>query len=129
MRANLNYRLGCLAMGMLWAVQATAQVGELIILKETGPRDKRVNMVIIGDGYTAGEKEKFKTHMQTVANAVVKDYPLWDYTDYFNIYGIFVASNESGADIGSQGIMKDTYFGAAYSPSLARLLTINNTKG
>lgn len=135
MRANPSLPIRFLALSLLCApcillpMRAIAQTGELIILKETGPRDQRVNMVIIGDGYTASDKEKFKSHMQTVADAVVKDYPLWDYTDYFNIYGIFVPSKEAGADQGAQGIYKDTYFGAAYDPTIQRLLVIDNAKG
>jgi hypothetical protein len=112
----------------LFTRPSQAQDGELIVLKETGPRDKRVNMVILGDGYTAAEKDKFKTHMQSVSDAITKDYPLWDYSDYFNIYGIFVASNQSGADQAAKGIYKDTYFGAAYDPNLDSLLTIDDAK-
>lgn len=112
-----------LSAGGLWA-----QTGELIVVKETGPRDKRVNMVIIGDGYTTADKAKFKSQMQTIADAVVKDVPLWDYTDYFNIYGIFVASNQTGADNSAPGVVRDTYFGANYVNG-SRLLIIDNSKG
>ncbi len=116
--------LACACLGGM-AARVQAQTPELMVIKETGPRDKRVNIVILGDGYIASEKSKFLTHMKTVADAVVKDLPLTDYADYFNIYGIFVASNQSGADDPSQGITRDTYFGASYS---GRLLTITNSK-
>ncbi len=109
------------------AAGATAQVTqELIKIQETGPRDKRVNMVIIGDGYTALEKAKFQSHLQMIADAVLKAPPLTAYASYFNIYAIFVPSNQSGADDPSRGITRDTYFGAHYS---GRLLTINDRTG
>lgn len=112
------------AMGVL-ASLGTAQTPEFMVVRESGPRDKRVNIVILGDGYIAAEKSKFLTHLKTVADVVVRDLPLTEYADYFNIYGIFVASNQSGADDPSQGIQRDTYFNASYS---GRLLTVNGSK-
>ena len=103
----------------------TAQTPEFMVVRESGPRDKRVNIVIVGDGYTASEKPKFLAHLKTVADVVVQDEPLTEYADYFNIYGIFVASRQSGADDPSQGVQRDTYFDASYS---GRLLTITVSK-
>ena len=111
----------------LLAAALFAQQPELIIIKETGPRSRRVNVAVLCDGYTAQEKDKCVGDMKFFSNAVVsKDPPLQLYAEYFNIYGIFAASKESGAD--QNGVMKDTYFDAAYSPTLARLLTISTTK-
>jgi hypothetical protein len=115
------------ATALLLPALAPAQTGELLVIKETGPRDKRVNMVITGDGYTAADKEKFKTHLQTVVDAILKDAPLWDYADYFNVYAIFVASNQTGADNPSTGTVRDTYFGANYVNG-SRLLVIDDRK-
>jgi hypothetical protein len=106
-----------------------AGVGELITLRETGPRARRVNVAVVGDGYTASQKALFQQHLQTFANAVVsQDPPFMHYRDYFNIYGIFVASNESGADNPSQGITRDTYFDARYDATITRLLVISTSK-
>lgn len=115
------------ALALACAAQLPAQVvPELIKFMETGPRDKRVNMVIIGDGYTALDKAKFQSHLKLVADAVLKAPPLTAYEKYFNVYGIWVPSNQAGADDASRGITRDTYFGARYS---GRLLTVNNTTG
>jgi hypothetical protein len=113
------------ASALFSAAPLFAQTPEFMVVKETGPRDKRINIAILGDGYVASERTRFLTHLKTVADAVVKDLPLTGYADYFNIYGIFVASNQSGADNPAQGISRDTHFGASYS---GRLLTVNNGK-
>lgn len=110
------------------ARDARAQ-GELVVIQETGPRDKRVNMVLIGDGYTAAEKSKFLDHARLFSKGVVEDPPLTGYGKYYNVYAIFVASNQSGADIPTRGISRDTYFGANYDASLGRLLVIDFQKG
>lgn len=106
-----------------------AQTGELVVIQETGPRDKRVNLVIIGDGYRAAEKNLFLDHARVFAKGVVEDPPLAGYKDYFNVYAIFVASVESGADIPGQNITRNTHFNAHYDASLGRLLVIDNAKG
>lgn len=131
-RTGIRMRLAALRLtaAALAAMGASASPGpaqtpEFMVVRESGPRDKRVNIVILGDGYTAAEKPRFLTHLKTVANVVIQDLPLTEYADYFNIYGIFVASNQSGADDPSQGIQRDTYFGASYS---GRLLTIDGSK-
>jgi hypothetical protein len=126
-RATL--RRGYLALALGAALSARAQVGELLVIQETGPRDKRVNMVLIGDGYTAAEKSKFIEHARVFSKGVVEDPPLTGYARYFNVYAIFVASNQSGADIPTQGISRDTYFNANYDASLGRLLVIDFAKG
>ncbi len=133
MRASLktsgfSIALASLLLGLRVQAQTT-KVGELIVLQETGPRDKRVNIVVVGDGYTVADKDKFKADIQVVANGVIRDLPLTEYAGYFNVYGIFVASNQTGADNPNQGISRDTYFGATYgSGGLERLLTMNDTK-
>lgn len=124
----MTFRLEAAA--MLWlAASLGAQSGELLIVKETGPRDKRVNLVIIGDGYVASEKALFLSHVRTFSDAVVKDAPLAGYANYFNIYAIFVASRQSGADNPSQGVFRDTYLDAGYDAALGRLLVIDFSKG
>jgi hypothetical protein len=127
LRASISAFSFAILTGLAVALAAplSAQTPEFVVVKETGPRDKRINIVILGDGYVASEKTKFLTHLKTVADAVVKDLPLTGYSEYFNIYGIFVASNQSGADNPAQGITRDTYFGASYS---GRLLTVNTGK-
>ena len=34
-----------------------SQVFETVPIMENGPRDKRINMVVLGDGFTAAEQE------------------------------------------------------------------------
>jgi hypothetical protein len=113
-----------IAMGM--AAEVRAQTQEFVVVRETGPRDKRVNIVILGDGYLASEKSRFLSHLKLVADGVIQDEPLKEYADYFNVYGIFVPSAQSGADIPAEGVYRNTYFGASYS---GRLLVTDNTKG
>lgn len=120
----------CLVLAtLLLARFAEAQIGELMVIQETGPRDKRVNMVFIGDGYTAAEKSTFLEHARLFSKGVVEDLPLTGYAKYFNVYAIFVPSAQSGADIPTLRLERDTYFDARYDSTLGRLLVIDFAKG
>lgn len=104
---------------------------ELIKFKENGARDKRINVVIVGDGYLSSQKAYFENHIQDVYDAIVSDPVLSRYANYHNFYGVFRASNQEGADNddGCNGTIKDTYYESKYCTSnVDRLLTANTTK-
>src|SRR3990172_4657484 len=67
-------------------------------LLNNGPTDKRLNIVIFGDGYTSAEESNFNSDAVNMMNYMLGASPLSVYTTYFNAFSIFVASNESGAD-------------------------------
>lgn len=76
----------------------SAQVFDVEIIKESGDKDKRINLVFMGDGYTAAELDKFITDATSFTNSLFTQSPFDSYIDYFNVYAIKVISNESGTD-------------------------------
>lgn len=102
----------------------------LLALTETGTRSARLNIVMLSEGYTASELSsgKFRTDATTISNALLTTEPFKSYRPFFNVYGIAIASNESGADQGSLGTTRDTYFNATFNTGgVDRLLTIDST--
>ncbi len=102
-------------------------------LVETGPADNRVNIVFLGDGYTAGQLDTLYTqHIDTVLSHMFDDGedPFPRYENFFNVYRVDVTSNESGADVPPEGIFRDTALDASYNwdggPS--RLLYVDQAK-
>ena len=115
-------------LALVFAQFATAQ--SLVTITETGVRSARLNLVMLSEGYTAAElsANKFKNDATTISNALLNTEPFKSYRPFFNVYGISVASVQSGADGGSQGTSRNTYFNAFfYSPPLDRLLVIDST--
>lgn len=114
-------------------------IGSLIKIQENGPRSNRVNVVIVGDGYTSSDSAKFITDLGKFKTAMLSDPTLNRYASYHNFYGVFVASNQSGADAdniktdancsdGTAKSNKDTYFGSYYCASnIQRLLVANSS--
>ena len=100
---------------------------------DNGDPSNRINIVIIGDGYTESElASKFRSD----ANILV-DYlftsgkisePFNAYSDYFNVYSIDIVSAQSGADRPLDGITVDTALNASFSwgGGPERLLSIDS---
>lgn len=73
-----------------------SQVFETTAIIENGPRDKRINMVVLGDGFTASQQTDFITKATTLVNYVFSKAPYAQYKNYFNVYAVKVISAESG---------------------------------
>lgn len=73
-----------------------AQLFDLIPLLENGTKDKRINLVILGDGYTAADQSTFLADATFVSDYLMNKEPYSNYKNYFNVYALKVISLESG---------------------------------
>lgn len=73
-----------------------SQVFETVPILENGPRDKRINMVILGDGFTAGQQADFVADASNLVDYLFNKSPFNQYKNYFNVYAVKVISAESG---------------------------------
>ncbi len=69
---------------------------EMRALVEQGPTSNRINLTIVGDGYTASEKEKFFGDAQRITNDLFEGDTFHSYLPLFNVYAVFVPSRDSG---------------------------------
>lgn len=63
-----------------------------------GPSSNRLDVVVLGDGYTAAQQQDFVRDAAAVADDVFGVRPFKDYRDFVNVVGVFVPSAQSGAD-------------------------------
>jgi hypothetical protein len=77
------------------------------VIKNDDP-DEAVDIVIIPDGYTKDEMDKFKKDCEKVAAYLFNASPYKENKDKFNIWGIEAPSKESGTDIPGENIWKNT---------------------
>jgi len=63
-----------------------------------GPTGNRVDIVIVGDGYTSSQLTTYATHARNVANNIFNEAPLSTYAGLFNIHRVDVTSPQSGVD-------------------------------
>tara|TARA_R110002049_G_scaffold206269_1_gene376777 strand:+ start:20540 stop:21952 length:1413 start_codon:yes stop_codon:yes gene_type:complete len=111
-------------LSLLLNLCASAQIFDVETIENTGDDDKRINLVILSEGYQVGELDKFITDATNFTNAMFSQSPFLEYADYFNIYAIKVPSNQSGADHPATAIdtnetgitptFVDTYFNATF---------------
>lgn len=83
---------------LLLANVAMAQVFPVVPLKESGALDKRVNIAMLPDGFTASELGTFELVADTVVKNMFLQTPFKEYTSFFNVHCLRVPSAQSGAD-------------------------------
>ena len=91
-----------------------------------GPPENRIDLVFIGDGYTAAELDLYAAHVENAVAGLFSQQPLAAYAGYFNVHRVDVISNESGVDEPGSGIYRDTALDMAFDcGGIDRLLCIN----
>jgi hypothetical protein len=86
-------------------------------LRSSGPSSNRIDLVIVGDGYTLEElTTTYDDHADRLATQIFErrggsmdlTQPFRQYADYFNVHRIHLASSESGIDDPETGAAVDT---------------------
>ncbi|MEJ3744461.1 M64 family metallopeptidase [Actinomycetes bacterium KLBMP 9797] len=77
---------------------AAPEVGSatLVPIQVTGPASERLNLVLLGDGYTAADQDTFRSDVERHLNVQWSIEPFRGYRNYFNVYAIEIVSGESG---------------------------------
>ena len=96
-----------------------------------GDPSNRIDLVILGDGYTADELEKFATDATRLRKDIFDEEPFREYKRYFNVWRVDVASIESGSDHPERDppVAKDTAFDSTYNcADIRRLICVDLSK-
>src|SRR6201991_2402685 len=107
----------------------------VVPLQVTGPPANRFDLVIVGDGYTADEQDKFMSQVDKQLNVMWSIEPYKTYRNYINVYAVKVISGDSGisCDPNLTSPRKTTPLSAAFwggcsASSVQRLISVNNTR-
>lgn len=92
--------------------------------------DNRVDLVLVGDGYTAGEMGLWAQHAANIESQFFQYEPFIAYEPYFRVTRVDVISNESGVDNDPVvGVNRDTALDMQYwCGGTERLLCVNTIK-
>ena len=107
---------------------------ELVYGNADLPDEDAFVLLIFGDGFTAGEQDKFFAESRTTAEYVMNTSPYDEFKDVFKIYAMGVISNESGARADNANNQeqanadtRDTYFGTSFwTGGMQRLLSVGS---
>src|ERR1041384_8326286 len=103
---------------------ALAEPVETII--NNGNAANRVDIAILGDGYTAAEQQKYKDDVQNVMTRFFNENPFNEYRNFFNVHRIDVISSQSGADHPERSVFVNTALDATYNcAGIQRLICVN----
>ena len=97
--------------------------------RDNGDSANRVDITIVGDGYTQAELAKYAADVENAVTGFFEEPPFDEYRSYFNVHRVDVTSAESGADHPERGEFRDTAFDATYNCNgIQRLVCVDVSK-
>jgi IgA Peptidase M64/Peptidase M64 N-terminus len=107
---------------------APPSAGELIALQRKGDPGQKVDLLILGDGYTAKERGKFEKDARRLVETLFTYSPFKERRDDFNVWGLCPPAAESGISRPSTGVHHRSPLGASYDAFGAEryILTFDN---
>jgi len=88
--------------------------GLLLELQRMGEPAKKVDLLVLGDGYTAAERGKFEKDARRFIEVLFAASPFREHRADFNVWGLCPAAEESGVSRPSSGIYRRSPLGASY---------------
>jgi hypothetical protein len=107
---------------------AAPPAGPVITIHEAGDPADKLDLLILGDGYTAAERGKFERDARRMVAALFEMSPFKERQGDINVWGLVPASAQSGVSRPSQGIHRRSPIGATYDAfdSERYILTFDN---
>ena len=93
---------------------ALASAGPLLKLHERGAPADKLDLLILGDGYTAAERGKFERDARRLLKMFFSTSPFKEREQDINVWGLVPASTDSGISRPSDHIYKRTPLGTTY---------------
>ena len=94
--------------------QSAAYADQVIAIEKNGDPAQKVDLLILGDGYTAAEMEKFLARAKEMTEILFATKPFKKRRSDFNVWALAPASAESGISRPSTGTYRDTPLGTSY---------------
>jgi hypothetical protein len=96
------------------SLKPLAENSEMRVIRQQGPATNRINLTILGDGYTLNEREKFFEDVERTVRGLFETPTFRSYLPLFNVYAVYVPSTVSGIGDGSP---KNTAFRLYRNPA------------
>lgn len=95
-------------------LESASYKGQVIAIEENGSPEDKVDLLIMGDGYTAGEIGQFKKTAKAMTAALFATSPFKENRKSFNVWAIAPVASESGVSRPSTGTHRDSPLGVTY---------------
>ena len=113
------------AFSVVWSVDVDPQAQDIernvgpppaspIAIRSNGPSPTKVDLLILGDGYTAQEAAKFEADARRLSDKLFSTSPFRERATDFNVWALMVPSPQSGISRPSTGAYKWSALGTRY---------------
>ncbi|KJY25840.1 hypothetical protein VR46_40870, partial [Streptomyces sp. NRRL S-444] len=104
--------------------------GEVAKMVDNGPTADRLDIVVVGDGYTAAEQDRFHADAQAKWAEIAAVEPYSTYRSLFNVWTVDAVSHDSGVSGDpTPATVRDTALGSYFwCEDIERLLCIDQPK-
>ncbi|GAB3388784.1 IgA Peptidase M64 [Lysobacter fragariae] len=85
-----------------------------IAIRENGPSSDKVDLLVLGDGYTAAERDKFIADTRRMTDHLFTVSPFKEHAGDFNVWAMMVPTPVSGVSRPSTGTHHASMLGARY---------------
>ena len=96
------------------AVDRAEPRGEAWAVMENGPPSRKVDLLLLGDGYTAAEMEKWHRDARRLTEVLFSVSPFKEHRADFNVWAVDTPSPESGVARPGEGIQRRSALRASY---------------
>ena len=84
-------------------------------LLKSGSSADKIDVVIVAEGYTAAETEKFYDDARIAMDAILSHEPFGQYKDRFNFIAVALESEDSGVSVPGEGVWNNTALKAHFN--------------
>jgi len=88
--------------------------GPLLAIQKMGEPETKVDLLILGDGYTAAEREKFEQDAKRATEILFSRSPFKEHRKDFNVWGLCPRASEPGISRPSTGVYRHPPVGTTY---------------
>lgn len=99
------------------AATRNVEAGVVTPVHVSGPTQVRYDLVVLGDGFTAEDQELFNAKVKRLVEKLETEpryEPFGEFLSCINVWRVNVLSNESGIDVPTEGIVRDTALDCRY---------------
>lgn len=87
---------------------------QVVAIQQSGDPAEKVDLLLLGDGYTAAEHEQFLETAREMTEVLFSTEPFKARRSDFNVWALAPTSPESGVSRPSTGVYRDSPFGTSY---------------
>lgn len=95
--------------------ESTSRGSRVYEVLRSGDPHEKVDLAILAEGYTLKEEQKYESDLHRYLDILFSMEPYKHLKSYFNIYGVFTASPESGVDEPRQRSYSSTALGFTFN--------------